>query len=270
MPLPAEPDRARILPIVLLILTALTGIVDAESFLSMGHVFTANMTGNVVFIAFACAGVPGLSAARSGTALAGFLIGAALGARIMREMDLRRASRRLAAVLFVEATLLLFAAAVAIGSRGRFRDVPAQLYAVIALTALAMGVQNAMSLRLGVPGFAPNVLTTALTWVAVDPRHDLVWTRRVASVSTMFAGALFGAWLWHFSDVWPLALSGLIPGVCGLAIVSVTRTESSPSRSEKRARGWMATWWSERAVHGGRHASRTSSNGVRDRGEPPS
>jgi uncharacterized membrane protein YoaK (UPF0700 family) len=51
-------SRRQVLPVVLLVLTGLTGMVDAESFLSFGHVFTANMTGNVVFIAFAFAGVP--------------------------------------------------------------------------------------------------------------------------------------------------------------------------------------------------------------------
>jgi hypothetical protein len=33
------------LPIVYVIFTALTGIIDAASYLSLGHVFTANMTG---------------------------------------------------------------------------------------------------------------------------------------------------------------------------------------------------------------------------------
>jgi uncharacterized membrane protein YoaK (UPF0700 family) len=37
-------------PFVLLGMTAVTGIVDAVSFLALGHVFTANMTGNVVFL----------------------------------------------------------------------------------------------------------------------------------------------------------------------------------------------------------------------------
>jgi uncharacterized membrane protein YoaK (UPF0700 family) len=64
-----------ILPFVLLGLTATTGIVDAVSFLALGHVFTANMTGNVVFLGFAVAGAQGLSVARSGAALAAFLGG---------------------------------------------------------------------------------------------------------------------------------------------------------------------------------------------------
>ena len=49
----------------LLVLTFSTGLVDAASFLALGHVFTANMTGNVVFMAFALAGAPGLSMTRS-------------------------------------------------------------------------------------------------------------------------------------------------------------------------------------------------------------
>jgi len=92
---------------------------------------------------------------------------------------------------------------------------------VIALTALAMGLQNAIALELAVPGLNPNVLTTALTDVvrhSVAGRRDPFWTRRVASVVTMFAGALLGAWLWYLSAVWPLMVGAAISAVCGLAI----------------------------------------------------
>ena len=44
---------------ILLAMTVVTGIVDAVSFLAMGHVFTANMTGNTVLLGFAFAGVTG-------------------------------------------------------------------------------------------------------------------------------------------------------------------------------------------------------------------
>ena len=47
------------LPALLLILTAVSGVVDAVSILSLGRVFVANMTGNVVFVGFAIAGAPG-------------------------------------------------------------------------------------------------------------------------------------------------------------------------------------------------------------------
>jgi uncharacterized membrane protein YoaK (UPF0700 family) len=62
-----------ILPYALLGMTAVTGLVDAVSFLSLGHVFSANMTGNIVLLAFACTGVTQVSLARSITALLGFL-----------------------------------------------------------------------------------------------------------------------------------------------------------------------------------------------------
>src|SRR5580704_6403925 len=52
-----------ILTCALLGMTAVTGLVDAVSFLSLGHVFTANITGNIVFLAFATAHVSGLSIA---------------------------------------------------------------------------------------------------------------------------------------------------------------------------------------------------------------
>jgi uncharacterized membrane protein YoaK (UPF0700 family) len=221
-------DRSQTLTFVLLILTGLAGIVDAESFLSFGHVFTANMTGNVVFIAFAAAGAPGLSVARSGTALVGFLGGATLGARMALHLDRHKASRVLAAALFAQAALLFAATALAIGREGWPADRQAHLYAAIALTSLAMGIQNVTALKLGVPGLTPNVLTGALTGIAGDaslgPRNP-VWTRRVASVVMMFAGALLGVWLWRLSAVWPLMAAAAVSAGCGL----ITRAGPLPS-----------------------------------------
>jgi hypothetical protein len=59
-------------------MTAVTGLVDAVTFLSLGRVFTANMTGNIVLLAFATAHGSGLSIARSLTAVLAFLVGAIL------------------------------------------------------------------------------------------------------------------------------------------------------------------------------------------------
>jgi hypothetical protein len=60
------------LPALMLVLTVLTGVVDAVSILSLGRVFVANMTGNVVFVGFALAGASGFSLSASLSALAGF------------------------------------------------------------------------------------------------------------------------------------------------------------------------------------------------------
>lgn len=76
-------ERHGPLPALLLALTVVTGLVDAVSILSLGRVFVANMTGNVVFIGFALAGAPGFSLAASLAALAGFFVGAGGGGRLV-------------------------------------------------------------------------------------------------------------------------------------------------------------------------------------------
>jgi len=69
---PAEDPHGPLSPL-LLGLTVVTGLVDAFSYLVLGHVFVANMTGNVVFLGFALAGAAGTglltAAGRSGSRL---------------------------------------------------------------------------------------------------------------------------------------------------------------------------------------------------------
>src|SRR6266496_5175402 len=96
---------------LLRVLTFTTGVMDAVSVLGLGHVFTANMTGNVVFLGFALAGTPGYAPWVYVAALTAFLGGAVIGGRLGRRFDARR-SRWLLSVALVE-TGLLFAAALA-------------------------------------------------------------------------------------------------------------------------------------------------------------
>ncbi len=76
-----EPREGPLVPL-LVSLTFLTGVVDAVSYLRLGHVFVANMTGNIVFLGFALAGAGGLSVASSLIALGAFMIGALAGGSI--------------------------------------------------------------------------------------------------------------------------------------------------------------------------------------------
>ena len=64
---PAKDDRDGSLLPLLVVLTVVTGLVDAVSYLKLGHVFVANMTGNIVFLGFAVAGAEGFSAGPSCT-----------------------------------------------------------------------------------------------------------------------------------------------------------------------------------------------------------
>ncbi len=81
---PARGSKDGPLPPLLLLLTVVTGLVDAASYLNLGHVFVANMTGNVIFLGFALAGAPGLSIPASLVAVGGFLVGSVSAGRLGR------------------------------------------------------------------------------------------------------------------------------------------------------------------------------------------
>ena len=72
------------LPLLLIGLTVVSGLVDAVSYLGLGHVFVANMTGNVVFLGFVAGGAADISAGLSIVAIGAFMVGALAGSRLGR------------------------------------------------------------------------------------------------------------------------------------------------------------------------------------------
>src|SRR5580658_9871429 len=99
------------LPPLLVAMTLVTGLVDAFSYLVLGHVFVANMTGNVVFLGFALVSAPGFSIGASLTALASFwfgaFVGGAIGSRLGHHRgNLLRATGALQGVLFAVSLVL--------------------------------------------------------------------------------------------------------------------------------------------------------------------
>jgi len=200
------------LPVILVALTVVTGVVDAVSYLALGHVFVANMTGNVVFLGFALAGAPGLSAAASLAALAAFLVGALAGGRIAARTH-EHQGRHLRTAMTAAATSLILAVVLAAIFGQPVPD--AARYALIVPLAIAMGIQNATARRLAVPDLTTTVLTLTLTGIAADSHlaggpggHP---TRRLIAVTAMFAGALLGALLViHVDLVLPLAIAAAV------------------------------------------------------------
>ena len=202
------------LPRFLLVLTFVTGIVDAVSVLGLGRVFTANMTGNVVFLGFAAAGVSEFSIARSLTALAAFLAGAVLGGRLGSRMAEPGRLRWLRTAAACEAALLVLAGLASIGFNLASAPLTLHLHALIVLTAVAMGLRNATVRRLAVPDLTTTVLTLTLTGIAADSSlargKNPRFRYRAASVVFMFSGAVVGALLLRLGPAAPLLLSGLL------------------------------------------------------------
>jgi len=207
-------DTGRATMIALIALTFTTGLIDAVSFLSLGHVFTANMTGNIVLLGFAVGGATGLSAARSGASLLAFMAGALFGGMInVRHSDWTQ-MRLLKRAIEIEAVLLLIATGFAASAGTKTEISPSLTYGLIVLMALAMGVRNAVVRKLAVPDLTTTVLTLTVTGLASDsslagganPR----WKTRVTAVIAMFAGASTGAMFLRYGVFTCLGVSSLL------------------------------------------------------------
>ena len=216
----------------LLVLTFTTGLIDAASFLGLGHVFTANMTGNVVLLGFGLAGAAQLPVIAPLISLGGFLLGAGAGGVLAARLADRHPAH-IAAALAIEATLIGVAAIVTalidVDINGASGD------CVIAVLACAMGVRNATTRRLAVPDVTTTVLTGTLTSLAAGlPLFGGTGegtARRGAAALSMLAGAVAGALLLKTSVTLPLAAATGLALLTWWAYVPVAR-RSDPSRAE--------------------------------------
>jgi uncharacterized membrane protein YoaK (UPF0700 family) len=214
--------------LALSLLTLVTGLVDAACYLGLGRVFTANMTGNVVLLAFGAAGAQGLPVLAPTVSLVVFLVGATAGGRLASSVvgpagaevpaPLRR--RWVTVALLGELGLVAVAAVVALGLP--VGGGGARRYVVIGLLAAALGLQNATVRRLAVPDVTTTVLTLTLTGLAADswlaggrsPRAG----RRVAAVGLMVAGALVGALLLRVDVALPVLAAAVLVALAAVGL----------------------------------------------------
>jgi uncharacterized membrane protein YoaK (UPF0700 family) len=221
------------LPSLLVVMTVVTGLVDAFSYLVLGHVFVANMTGNVVFLGFALAGAAGFSISASSAAMAAFVVGAALGGRLYAKKPVHR-GRLLVRASVLQATMLLVGTLVAAHtsypSSGGYR------YALIALLGIAMGLQNSAARKLAVPDLTTTVLTLTITGLVADVGDvkglAAVNERRLIAVLSMFVGGLVGAVLVLHADIFTPLL---------IATVGVTFISCIAWRASRRDSPWHAS-----------------------------
>ena len=192
----------------LIVLTFAAGAVDALSYVGLGRVFTANMTGNIVLLGVAAGEGAGTEVLRSASALVGFVLGLWTGFRMVR-----RGRRGCLVTLVAELVLLL---ALAAGWAAHLRPEP-----LVIAAALAMGLQTAFAQRgLGVPGLTSTYVTGTLTGLlghlAELGRPGTDEVRRTAVIVALAVGAAVAAVLLRR---WP-DFAPILPVVC-VAVVLV-------------------------------------------------
>jgi uncharacterized membrane protein YoaK (UPF0700 family) len=223
---PVPGGRHGPLPPLLLGLTVVTGLVDAFSYLVLGHVFVANMTGNVVFLGFSVVGAKGFSFAASCTALGGFALGAVLGGRI----GSRDWNRAVLLSVGTSIQLGLLAVAIVVAAEASSPMAASSRYSLIAILGLAMGVQNAVARKLAVPDLTTTVLTMTITGMTADSSlaggGGSKVGRRLVAILSMLLGALVGAVLvLHGMLVWPLGIAAFVLFVIALLSRRVAQGE---------------------------------------------
>ena len=146
----------------MILLTLAAGSADALGYLSLGKVFTSNMTGNVVLMGIALSEGRGNDTGRSLFALFAFIVGNCFGAWICSRVGPRtNATRDVTITIGCEAALLLaYAVCPFFVSPGHLASFG---YALIALLGLSMGLQAAAVFRLGTPGVTTTAITGTLT-----------------------------------------------------------------------------------------------------------
>lgn len=194
----------------LLVLTFTTGVIDAASYLGLGHVFTANMTGNVVLLGFGIAGGSGLPVVSPIVSLVAFLVGATVGGRMAAVFP--AGAVHLSRSMLIEIAVVLLAALLAL-----VFDITPNRFSgdlVIALLAFGMGVRNATVRRVKVADLTTTVLTMTLTGLAADSPlaggEGKGSARRAVAVLAMLLGAIAGALLLKVDLALVLALACLL------------------------------------------------------------
>jgi len=168
-------------------LTVSSGAVDAISFLALGKIFTAFVTGNVAFLGMALAGYPGAPRIVPVLAsMAGFAGGIYIATRIVRRFEQPAADKNqqptgvvwprqttLALSISLLAHLCFVLIWFATGGRPSASVIPV----LLAIWALAMGNQSAAVRQLNVGG----IFTTAATATFIFLVGDWAYNRPLTS-----------------------------------------------------------------------------------------
>jgi uncharacterized membrane protein YoaK (UPF0700 family) len=206
-----SPVSHRLTVLGLLLLTFATGLVDGVSVLVLGHVFVANMTGNVVFLGFWLVPHSGVDMTAAAVAFVCFVAGTVLGGRLARRLD-HDVRRWLLIALGLEVVVLTALAVLAGAGVVHYHDNGKLV--LIAGLAVTFGSQNATARQFGIQELSTTVLTSTIVGIGFDSRlaggTGQREKLRYAVVLTMLGGAMLGATLTLVTVAPIIALAALI------------------------------------------------------------
>jgi uncharacterized membrane protein YoaK (UPF0700 family) len=155
---------------MLLLLACVGGSTDAVTYLGLGHVFTANMTGNTILLGIAIGQGLFANEVRAFLSLLGFCVGAAVGGLLTEQhYGQKDWPVVLTKTLTIEAVLLTaFALLWYLTDTTRS---PALENVLVGLSALAMGLQSAAVLRVGVSGVVTTYISGTWTTFIISLVH---------------------------------------------------------------------------------------------------
>jgi uncharacterized membrane protein YoaK (UPF0700 family) len=207
----ASPVSEKLTVTALLLLTFATGLIDAVSVLVLGHVFVANMTGNIIFLGFWLVPHSGVDLTAALVAFGGFVLGTVLGGRFARHLD-HETRLWLTAALGTEVVVLVVLSMLAGTGVLRYDDNTKLI--LIAALAMVFGSQNAAARQFGIQELSTTVLTSTIVGIGVDSRlaggTGAREKLRYGVVLTMCGGAAVGATMTRFTVAPIFALTAAV------------------------------------------------------------
>jgi uncharacterized membrane protein YoaK (UPF0700 family) len=199
-------------------LTFSSGAVDAIAFLGLGKVFTAFQTGNLVFLGIGLADAGGPKAVRTAASLLCFAAGVLVATRIVRRSQGSGVWTPQVSLILALAWLVQVVFAV-VWAATSGRPGASSTEALLALSALAMGLQSGAILSLGVTGVFTTAATATVMFLMRDeaerrdaPAGEQARFARVlvALILGATAGGLLLAHARGWAPVLPLAATGAV------------------------------------------------------------
>ncbi|MED1205957.1 YoaK family protein [Heyndrickxia acidicola] len=197
---------------MVILLTMTSGCADAISFLALGQVLTAAMTGNTVFLGLSIIHADGLKPIGYIVALSGFILGVAAGAFIVKK---KRHITGLNPIVTITLCLELFAL-VLFGILSTCFNASDGLVLIL-LLSFAMGVQGVTARRIGVNGVPTTVITSTTTGLI----ESLIWNIKRDAITPSVPSSSIFIWIfdiiiycvgaaicgavelrWHLNAVW--------------------------------------------------------------------